>query len=441
MEHGTRKHALYGGSAIDRIILCPGSVKLASVAPYREPSVHSKEGTAAHELLDACLRDECFDAEFGLALYGLRPVYDTVEENRFQAEEAVRSVQVVLDYVLNLLECYEDAVLHVEKSFKLPSIDEDNTWGTSDICVYVSSLSLMYVVDFKHGAGEVVDLVTTDGKGRIVYENGQTLYYATGCYYSGMQADTICLAIIQPRAVHSEGSIRERIVAAPRLVSFLGQVNDAIAKAQQDDAPLNPGAKQCRWCPANLTCPARERQALQVVGTSFKSFRDIGAIPLPRPADMPMDRLVHILKSKALVTKFFQDVEDYAYEFARNGGNIFDYKLVEAQARRHWYGKDEDVAVALMQLIGTSDWDDVYPRKLINITEAEKVVAKAFKDRLPRGQKKQAAEQANEALAALTLKESSGNLVLVPIDDRRPAANRAAQSFANVQVLPPPPKA
>lgn len=396
--------------------------------------MYSKEGTAAHELLDSCLQNECFDASLGIALYGLRPVYDTPEENAKQAEDAVMGVQVALDEVLDILESYDDAVLYVERSFKLPSIDPENTWGTCDICIHVPSLGLLYVFDYKHGAGKIVEIIKRDVHGNIYYENGQVLYYATGALYSGLAADVVILRVIQPRAIHADGPVRELIVPPQRLVDFLGTVNNTISIAQEPDAPLNPGEEQCQWCPANLSCPAREARALQVVASNFASFKDVGQVALPRVADIPMDRLVHIHKSRDILIDFLDSVQDYLYNFAMGGGHVFDHKLVEAQARRHWYGKDEEVAQALMELAGTTDWDKVYPRQLIGITAAETLIKNAFKAAAPKGQKKQAAEMATQAMAALTLKESSGNLVLVPSTDKRMPVNRAATSFANVKL-------
>jgi hypothetical protein len=89
-----------------------------------------------------------------------------------------------------------------------------------------------------------------------------------------------------------------------------------------------------------------------------------------------------------------------------------------------------------MRLVGTENLDDVFPRKLINITYAERDVKEAFK---ATGMKaKDAAEQANLALAHLTLKQSSGNLKLVSNDEAGQPVNRTAETFAGVKALPPP---
>ena len=79
--------------------------------------------------------------------------------------------------------------------------------------------------------------------------------------------------------------------------------------------------------------------------------------------------------------------------------------------------------------------DAVYPRKLIGITEAEKLVVNAFKMAQP--DIKHAAKEAREFFAEFTTKQSSGALTVVTSDDKRPAVD-TARLFANVNPIPLP---
>lgn len=423
MDHALRKHAKYGASSAYRWMVCPGSVALAGRAPYTPPSKWALDGTDAHELLDYALKNKYWDAREASIMAG-RIAKDTHPD----AGERLEAVQVALDYVADLLASYDDAVLYVEHPFQFPSaIDPDNAYGTCDICIHIPSLSLLYVIDYKHGVGKTVE----------VEENKQGLYYATGAVIGSgnLDADVINIVIIQPRSFHSRGRVREYAVTRERLKAFVDEVDDAILASLDPHAPLVPG-DHCDWCPANLTCPAREARAVKALGANFKTVKEI--VQLPDAARLPVDRLVYIKQSKRMLWQFLEDVDDALYQHAMAGNIVPGYKLVEAQARRQWFGKPEEVALKLMRLANTKDMDVIFPRTLLGITKADEIVTKAFRDAAPRGKKKQAAEDATVALAALTLKQSSGNLVLVENTDGRPAINRAAEAFGSVVALPPP---
>ena len=130
-------------------------------------------------------------------------------------------------------------------------------------------------------------------------------------------------------------------------------------------------------------------------------------------------------------------MDAHGAELLRQGYDVPGFKLVEAQAKRKWYGDENQLAFKIAALAGT-DVASVMDIKLIGITEAERMVVEAFKSRVGRGKKKQAAEDAKQAFALLTLKQSSGNLNVAPMDDPRPAANRAAAIFQGVGELVAP---
>lgn len=431
MDHSLRKHAKYGASSAHRWMRCFGSVRLSEAAPPQPESPYAKDGTRAHELLDFALKNGYWDAREASIMA------DRIDEDTsFEAGERLEAIQVALDYVKALLDAYPDAVMYVERSFHFPSnVDPDNTFGTCDICIYIPSLDVLYVIDYKHGAGEPVE----------VEDNEQGLYYATGAVEGsgGLNAETICVVIIQPRCFHPLGPIREAVVPRTRLQDFVFEADNAILETKKPDAPLNPGPKQCRWCPANVSCPAREQRALAVVGQTFASVKVITKETLPDARTLPMDRIAYILDAASLLEDFLSDVYNVAFNYAMSGGTIPNRKLVEAQARRRFYGEELHVAQQLMALANldpnkVEDWDKVYPRKLINITTAETLIKQAFRKQHPKLKVKDTVELANKALAALTLKETSGNLKLVPLNDPRPPANRAERDFANVTVLPTP---
>jgi hypothetical protein len=440
MSHAERAHAKYSASSAYRWMTCYGAVRACENAPPLPPTSYQLEGTAAHEFLERCLQNGCFDATFGMAMYGVddAAVDRLVEQYKFDRDEVIEGivdgVQTALDKVGEILNAWgDDAVLHIERPFQFPSkIAPDDTWGTSDIVIEIRSMGWLYVIDYKHGAGVAVD----------VKDNAQALYYGTGAVLGDggfTDVTQVTLVIIQPRAFHKDGRVREETYDVARLHQFVVEVDEAITKCEDENAPLVPGRKQCQFCDARLSCPAREAMALSVASDNFKTVKDVAAAKLPDPKNLPVGRMSFILTMAPFLENWLQDVRNVAYAHMQAGGFVPGFKLCEAQARRRWHGENpEETAQALMRLAGIEDWEKVYPRKLITITQADKLVKDAFKAKVGRGHKNKAAEEAAVALAALTIKDSSGNLVLAPDTDKRPAVNMAAVTFASVKELPPP---
>lgn len=444
MQHGLRKHAKYGMSSLYRYSVCFGSVKLAEVAPPQPETSYARDGTEAHELLDFALKNGHWSA-LSASIAANRYDFDT----RPECGERFDAVQMCLDYVLSILEAYDDAVLYVEHPFEFPSTVTDEAWGTCDICIHIPSFDLVYVIDYKHGAGEAVDVFSTRQG-----PNKQAMGYGTGAVVGSghLDASMIMLAIVQPRAFHPLGAIREHAVFKSDLQAFVAKVDGWIERCEAPDAPLVPydgknnDRDHCKWCPANLTCKAREAKVLGSLANTFSSVKDVTITQMAQPEAVTMDRVAYVLAAKPFVMQWFNDYENYAYNALMNGNHVPGQKLVESQSRRQWDGDPTELAQQLLALADLNpavaeDWDKVYPRKLITITDATKIVGDAFKAKVKRGHKKQAAEDANKALAALTIKESSGNLVMVDVTDSRPAADRATIAFKNVVAIPPSPNA
>lgn len=428
MEHGAREHALYGGSSIERISLCPGSARFARGVP-RVETVYSKDGTEAHELLEYALKNSMWDARTASYASGKIMPDEEKHSNRCDA------IQDCLDYVKDILDAYGDeATLYVEFKFVFPSFITNEAYGTCDIAIHVPFLRLLYIIDYKHGAGVPV----------ATFENKQTLYYATGAvegtneYGLVFDVDTIVTQVIQPRCFRPEGD-DPYPVTRERLRAYINEVDEIIERAEDPNAPLIPGEKQCQFCPASAMCPAREAQAVKLFSNHFNSVKDISTVSMPAPESLTPERASYILSVKAFILGWFDDVETIAFQMAMNGIEIPDHKIVESYAKRRWDGEPLELAQQLMQLIGTEEWDAVMPRKLITITDADILVKRAFKSKVTtRPAKKKAAEAATIAMSNLTVKDTSGNLSLVHATDKRPAADRAALAFQTVKAVAAP---
>lgn len=434
--HNERAHRRFSPSQAERFTVCHGSTNLLKRVPARANSEYAIEGTKAHEILDTALANGVRDAETAHREYSSLCMEDlNTIDNMFYF-----AIDMALNYVYGLLDEYTGSVLYTERYVNPPSeVAPGETGGYCDIAIWAPAINTLFVIDYKHGAG-----IAKDVKG-----NPQSMQYAAGFLYEENavvpveQVNTVVMTIVQPRAFHEDGPIREQDITPYELYEYICWLDDQIAQNLKDDAPLVPddGGKtkdHCRFCDANTVCPARETKALVAVGSQFKTVQMVRKPDLPDVRGLDINRLAHIRLAAPMLRKFLDDVENHCYELAMGGHEIPGAKLVETQARRQYYGDEEDVAKKAAALAGVSV-NDVMIKKLMPVTSLEKLIVEAFKKRVGRGKKAQAAEDARQAFAFLTLKQSSGNLKLVDEDDPAPAVNRAVHSFKQMTAVLPPP--
>jgi hypothetical protein len=404
-------HAAYGGSGASRWMVCTGQPELTlQIAPHRNRETrYTLAGTHAHSVLSACI------------LNGIPPANMTADES------LIYSVQMAIDYVGSIAAEYDDLVVTTEEYLDFPQdvLPRDQVGGTPDLVLYSAKARRAWCIDFKHGEGVIVE----------VSGNRQLLFYATS-YCHGKPIDDCVLVVIQPRAAHEDGPIREEVVTAIDMMEFEAEVDDVLRGPR-----VLVAGRHCKWCPAAPGCEAFEAASLASAREIFGGVRTIDQVPeLPNPRTLSFDKIGRILERAPLFSDWLDACREYALEALRNGQHVPGFKAVEAQARRKWHGDPEHIAAELVGLSGAElHIDDVMPRKLVTITDAtERLMILAARNQ-PRGQKGVAKEEVKRRIAYLTSKESSGNLTLAADTDSRPATNRAVQTFATVSLPPPEP--
>lgn len=421
-----RQHKEYSPSRAERFFLCPGSVNLLKRTPPCQPSPYQEEGVKAHDVLEAGLQNSCSTATAAINM----SIHCAEDFNT----DFKSSINDALDYVWSVMADYYDAEMWIETYVDPPVASAPGeAGGFCDIAIYSASARELFVIDYKHGAGIA----------KAALGNTQVRQYAAGFLF-GPEAkvkpedvDKVTLVIIQPRAFHPEGEIRTYEMTPSQVGDYLFELDFAIEECVKEDAPLNPGIDQCRFCDARSTCPALEARALKIAG-QYEYIKQVNLTKLPDPVTLDTTRLSYIKQGEPLWTLWMNSIDARIEELLRAGQAVPNYKMVETQARRHWFGKPEDLAARLSSLTGQQP-EEFMPRKLINITDAEKVVVAAFKARVGHKRKKQASEEAKQFFAYFTTKESSGNLTLVEASDPRPAMNKSMQAFSGIAGLIQPP--
>lgn len=419
---------------MERKELCPGSDAMEDrVSIPSLPSVYSIEGTRAHIVLEHALKNGARNAKEAHA--------DSILFDMQFEPDFFRSIQMMLNYVYGILDQHPDAVLFTEHRVYPPSevVPPEDVAGYCDVGIFIPSARTLYVPDFKHGAGIAKDIGRGSG-------TPQPWQYAAGFLYGEptlvdpSAVDTVVLGIIQPRAFHPQGPIRELEVTAYEVFEYLEHRMDrAILRARSPDAKLIPGDTQCRFCPAKVECPARQGMALAALGPAIKAFEQVHTPNVPNPVDMTVEQIAYVSSMMPFLKSWIKDFEERRLEIMRQGYDIPGLKVVETWPRTKWYGEPAEIGPKLAALIGCPV-EDVMEYTLIPTSQAKEMVVEKFKAMAARGKKKQAAEEATKALAFLTTKDSTGNLTVVPETDSRPAVAKGPAMFAQLGLLPAPPE-
>lgn len=360
----TEYHARLSPSGAHRWMACPGSVVLEQDFPD-EGSSYAAEGTAAHQLATYCLED-------GTEAHEYIGEEIRVGERRFVVDKAMAGH--VADYVKLVRELADGHTLLVERKVPIGHLTgEIDAKGTADAVVIKGGERNLTVVDLKYGMGVEVSAI----------DNPQLQMYALGAYEQyGVLADfdTVSMYIHMPRKNH----VSEFHISVPDLLAFGDEVRVAatnVSDARADGAKashfareyLQPGEKQCRFCRAKSTCPALLAEITNAVGGEPATAADFAQfVPMEVDENTGDNYLSLAMDKVGLVEDWCKAVRAEIERRLLRGDPVKDYKLVEGKlGNRQWTNADEAEAAMKAMRLKT---DEMYERKLISPTAAEKVL-------------------------------------------------------------------
>jgi len=176
------------------------------------------------------------------------------------------------------------------------------------------------------------------------------------------------------------------------------------------NAPLTPGAKQCRFCPANkqMKCPAIKDKALmhaqEVFGTV--EFRDPGKTVLPKAEELSNHQIKNLYELQKCVSLYAAEVTSYIQSQLEAGIDFPGFKLVKKKGgKRIW----SDSAKALKIIAQYKmDLDKVYTRPVMKTPpQMEKAFNKTDFSRL-----------------SSCISKTDPGVTIARIEDKRPAVCR-----------------
>lgn len=427
-------HSRFSPSTWHRIVRCPGSIALCEGVPDTS-SKWADEGTLAHAMLAHA---------FGVG--------DAPDVSGVDADTLVdirRSVVEAIDVVEGIFEDHADAVLFVEMHVDPDAADDGQSSGTADIVIVSASARTFFVLDFKNGV-QPVEAVGNEqlagyALGAMRHPAVREALGAGSIQQRGSLIDCVAvLGIVQPRALHRDGAFRTWHAPAAELLGIHSRVVKAIVSDKRGELNIEPGEKQCQWCPAGRAgrCPAIETRAVQAVRRDFQGVGDLNGFVLPRAATLPIRHAADIVRAAPMIRTWLSAVESFLEDHARAGNPIEGFKLVYPQARRKFDATDTASAVAIANDLAESsglDASTFLKMGLRGITEIEATLVEAARGYVKgKAAKAAAAEGARAALAMHTTRDRlSGVPILVPDSDPRQAVEPTRAAFDGIMIPPP----
>ena len=355
-------HALLSPSAAHRWMNCPPSACLEREFPSSSSEV-AAEGTAAHALCEHKLRKL-------LKLRSKRPHSD------FEDDEMDRCSDDYVSFVQEQMGEIPSPMVLVEQRLDLTRYVPE-AFGTAD-CIIVGG-DRLHIVDFKYGMGVLVE----------AEHNPQMMLYALGALelLDGIyDIQKISVSIFQPR--------RENVCtwSLPKEELLRWARDDLVEKARLAYAGEGEycAGEWCTFCRASVRCRARAEEKLRLAKEEFKY-----------PPLITDEEIEDVLGEIPELIKWANAILAYATDAAVNHGKAWTgFKIVEGRSVRRY--KDEDAVAREAESAG---YTDIFDRKLISLTQMEKLMGKkAFTD----------------ILGGL-IEKPPGKPTLVPLSDKRPA--------------------
>lgn len=356
------KHAKLSPSSAERWINCPGSARLAEKYP-EEHTLFAEEGTLAHEVARILIQYNAGDLTKGEKEEQLSAQKEKIDafykehkdDMTGSFEAMVKILEPYVDYVWAEYQAAkkadEAAVLMAEEEVVFDDYVPDG-FGTSDVVIIGAGKAT--VIDLKYGVGKRVS----------AKNNPQIRLYALGAiseFEMLYDFDRVKLVIYQPRldfVTEDELSVEDLKKWAKTVVK------PAAIEADGDKGRIVPGPWcDSHFCPAAARCKARAAWFLKAEPYMIKD-----------PALLTDEELGEVLPKLDSLAAYLKKVEKYVTASIVNGVPIKGWKVIEGQSKRRY--SDEDKALAAVMAAGYKEELLYEPRKVLGITNMEKLLGK-----------------------------------------------------------------
>lgn len=376
-------HAKYAASSSERWVECPASISLTEKAPPAKSSAYADEGTKAHEVLETILK--AYISGTGPRRTAMNLERDYPKEMVEHALWAFKEIEKRMTPKINLF---------CEQKVFLPFIDED-FFGTLDISM-VEEFSTLTIADYKYGAGIAVE----------PENNAQLISYALAELHKyDYNFDEVRILILQPRAFHEKGPIREWVTDVDTILSWGKKFKNAIEESKKVKPDIKAGS-HCRFCPAAVICPEIGNKSLRQAQIEFDTAID-ETPKLPEPEKIQIKNLGNILTACEYIESWIDKVREHAFHVLERGENVKGWKLVPKRSTRKWTDSTKTQKEAL-KAFGE---DALSSPELLSPAQLEKIAGKEW-----------VTERVTDVSSGLTLVQDS---------DKRQAINQLEKDFGS----------
>jgi hypothetical protein len=332
---GDLAHSPTGPSSAERIIRCPGSLRVSAVCPQKDDE-HSSRGTRLHGIVgQVCAGDR--------AGYDALPAEDQAAVDF--VVEAVKDAQALMP--VGGLDLWEE---------RIDLSDCGAGFGTVDHAVVVPG-SWATIEDFKFGARAV----------KAPQHNWQLILYAHGIARA-FGVRQVTTTILRPAADDPWRKVGY-IWSAEDLAGLARAYREAVDLAHSPMAPLCVG-EHCTFCAGREMCPARWAAVAMV--PRFGSFKDLVRSLSAEDRRRLWDR-VRMAQAQLGALRECIEAGAIAGDWAVAGCSV------EASEGRRGWANEAEAAVVLARLASAKGKpaDAVWMKDLISPAQAEKLLGKS----------------------------------------------------------------
>jgi hypothetical protein len=329
---------------------CTGWVLMSQMYPETEETPEAAEGTASHEVGAKLIQAATVAAGF-IDL----PIGQPASNGVVITEEMFEAAEVYAEDVADVMRSTGNFVPQVEQRVNCPTIHE-LSWGTPDCWIYDKATGNLYIWDYKFGYGVVE-----------AFENWQLINYLAGIIeqleLTGIQTQyiTVHMRIVQPRAFHHDGVVREWIVNASDLRGYFNTLEAAAAETLGSN-PVTRSGSHCKHCPGRHACSAALQAGVQLYEVAAQ----------PMALELPVEALSVQLSIVKRAIKQLECIESGMSEQAKvtikTGNNVPGWLLEQGQGRQKWSVPiDEVVAMGAIEGVVLSKDAVITPKQAIKL--------------------------------------------------------------------------
>lgn len=347
MGHKEREHALLSASGAHRWLVCTPSARLEEQFPDTSSGA-AAEGTLAHELAEAKVRNYFYPADFSKRK--LTSFIKKQKEKELWQDEMMGYTDEYLDYIKSIaLAFIAVPYVAIEKQVDF-SAYVTGGFGTAD-CILIGG-GTIHVIDFKYGKG-----VPVSAEG-----NPQLALYALGAYEAYKllyPIERIKLSVVQPRIDNNS----EWETSLTELLAFGEYAKKKATLAWDGKGDFKPDTDICKFCRAKAQCRARSDH-------NVKQAFDTGELPPLITAEEAGKRL----EALEDVAKYQKDLQEWALSECLAGKVVPGWKAIEGRGSRDW--TDQEKAFERLVKSGVTEEAMLWEKKPLTLAQVEKLVGR-----------------------------------------------------------------